>query len=201
MLTLVRHAATAWSGIRYCGRTDEPLSGLGREQIAPLVAYVCAVTPDRTSVITSPARRCRMTAEPIAAGLAGELLVDDRLREADFGAAEGLTFAEIEGRWPELAAALARGDGHVDWPGGERWCDFTERVRMAWIDLSGRTTDTVTVAHGGPLRAMLELALPTWPAALPQRLAPSDVVRLVRGDQWAVQGFWSVGGGVHPCPD
>jgi broad specificity phosphatase PhoE len=198
-LTLVRHAATAWSGIRYCGPTDEPLSSAGREQLVPLVAYLSSLTPDRTTVITSPAWRCLETAEAIAAALRGEVRVDERLREVDFGDAEGLRFAQLERRWPHLAAALARGDGHVDWPGGERSRDFTERVRSVWVELGERSTDVVSVTHGGPLRTMLELALPTWPAMLPQRFAPADVVRLLRDEEWAVDGFWSARDGVQGC--
>lgn len=197
MLTLVRHAATAWSGTRYCGRTDAPLNDAGREQLAPLVAYLGSRTPDRTTVITSPSRRCRETAEAIAGASGGELRVDVRLREVDFGDAEGLTFAEIERRWPQLAAALARGDDQVDWPEGERSCDFTERVRAAWAELSERATDAVAVTHGGPLRTMLDLALRSWPPVLPQRLAPADIVRLARDEKWTIDSFWSAESGVQ----
>jgi len=196
MLTLVRHAATDWSGVRYCGRTDVPLSSVGREQLRPLVAYLSSVTLDRTAVITSPASRSRETAKAIAAAMGSELRVDDRLREVDFGDAEGLTFADVERRWPQLAAALALGDDQVDWPGGERSRDLTERVRAAWAELSERSAAAVAVTHGGPLRTMLELALPSWPSMLPQRLAPADVVRLARGEEWTIAAFWSAESGV-----
>ena len=197
MLTLVRHAATDWSGVRYCGRTDVPLSSVGREQLRPLVAYLSSVTPDRTMVITSPASRCRETAKAIAAAMGSELRVDDRLREVDFGDAEGLTFVDVERRWPQLAAALALGDDQVDWPGGERSRDLTERVRAAWAELSERSAAAVAVTHGGPLRTMLALALPSWPSMLPQRLAPANVVRLARGEEWAIDAFWSAESGVR----
>ena len=36
---LVRHASTAWSGIRYCGRSDPPLDAAG-ESAAALLAGV-----------------------------------------------------------------------------------------------------------------------------------------------------------------
>jgi ribonuclease H / adenosylcobalamin/alpha-ribazole phosphatase len=199
MLTLVRHAATAWSGTRYCGRTDAPLSSVGREQLAPLVAYLSSVTPGGTTVITSPARRCRETAAAIADRLGGELRVDDRLREIDFGNAEGLTFAQLERRWPPIATALGSGDDHIDWPGGERWGDFAERVQAAWVELGARSTDVVTVTHGGPLRTMLEQALLTWPATLPQRFSPADLVLLVRDQEWAAETFWSARHGAQTC--
>ena len=200
MLTFVRHAATEWSGIRYCGRTDAPLSGVGREQLVPLVAYLSSVTKRNTAVISSPARRCRDTAEPIAAALEGELRVDERLCEVDFGYAEELTFAQIELRWPPLAAALAAGDTQLDWPGGERCGDFTGRVHAAWADLSRGSADVVVVTHGGPLAAMLDFACPARSLAPAVHLAPADVVRLVRHKEWAVDAFWSAQDGVRTWP-
>lgn len=186
MLALVRHAATEWSGVRYCGRTDVPLSRAGREQLGPLIDHLSAVTPADTTVIASPARRCRETARAITAALGGDIREDERLREIDFGDAEGLTFVEVERRWPRLASVLLRDDAAVDWPGGERWSDFEARVAAAWRDLTAEPRGSIVVTHGGPLRLLLRLALPQWPARLPTLLGPAHVVRLVDDDGWTV---------------
>lgn len=191
MITLVRHVATDWSGIRYCGRTDAPLSRAGREQLASLVAYLRSVVSDPPAVVSSPASRCRETATAIASALGAEVSLDERLREIDFGDAEGLTFAEVERRWKPLAERLAAGDGRADWPHGESWRAFAERVRAAWTELAESSSETIVVTHGGPLRSLLELALPTWPEHLPQRLGPATVVRLARSDGWILAGSWS----------
>lgn len=195
MITLVRHVATAWSGIRYCGRTDPPLSPAGREQLANLVVYLRSVIAEPPAVMSSPASRCRETATAIASALGGEVRLDDRLREIDFGDAEGLTFAELERRWEPLAGRLAAGDTRVDWPHGESWRAFAQRVRAAWAELAERSSETIVVTHGGPLRSLLELALPTWPDHLPQRLGPATVVRLARSDRWILAGSWSAANG------
>lgn len=196
MLTLVRHAATEWSGVRYCGRSDVPLSQGGREQLGPLVDHLSTVASGATTVIASPALRSRETATAITAALGGAIRLDERLREIDFGDAEGLTFAEVERRWPSLAAVLLRADAQMDWPRGERWSDFAERVTAAWRDLSAEPHDAVVVTHGGPLRLMLRLALPGWPASSQAHLGPAHVVRLADEGGWAVRALWSPAAGV-----
>lgn len=196
MLALVRHAATEWSGVRYCGRTDVPLSRAGREQLGPLVDHLSAVAPAYTTVIASPARRCRETARAITAALGGDIREDERLREIDFGDAEGLTFVEVERRWPRLASVLLRDDAAVDWPGGERWSDFEARIVAAWRDLSAEPHDAIVVTHGGPLRLVLGLAVPGWSTSLPADLGPAHVVRLVGAAGWNVYSTWSPASGI-----
>lgn len=195
MLTLVRHAATDWTGVRYCGRTDVALSRAGREQLRPLVRYLSAVAPG-APVVASPALRARETAAAIAAALGGDPRSDERLREIDFGDAEGLTFAEVERRWPGLGSALLRDDAQVDWPRGERWLDLRVRVGAAWRELSAEPHDAIVVTHGGPLRLMLRLALPRWPTSLPTHLGPAHVVRLVDEEGWTVRASWSPASGI-----
>ena len=197
MLTLIRHAATDWSGTRYCGRTDLPLSRAGREQLGPLVDHVLTDANHDTPVIASPARRARETALAITATLGGDVRADGRLREIDFGDAEGMTFVEIERRWPSLASALVSDDSHVDWPGGEPWSVFRARVAAAWRDLSTMPHDAIVVTHGGPLHLLLRLALPKWPARLPSRLGPARAVRLVKQAEWSVDALWSPASGIE----
>ena len=211
-LTLIRHAATAWSGLRYCGRTDVPIDAAGREQLHQLVDHltgdgasgraddlVRVAPPCTTTVITSPALRARETATAISAALGGDLRLDERLREIDFGEAEGLTFLEIEHRWPQLAAELLHDHAEVDWPRGERWSDFAARVGGAWRDLSTGPCDAIVVTHGGPLRLILRLALRRWPLSVPTDLGPAHVVRLAERQGWKVYGSWApIRTGVEP---
>ena len=191
MLTLVRHAATEWSGVRYCGRTELPLSQAGRAQLGPLVAHLSTVVSVGTTIVASPALRCRETAAAIAAVLGGEVRADERLREMDFGDVEGRTFAQVERRWPGLASALLRDDAQVDWPRGECWSDFASRVTAAWRDLCAGPRDTIVVSHGGSLRFLLRLALPEWPTSVPAPLGSAHAVHLVDAGGWSLRASWS----------
>src|SRR5687768_10978759 len=135
-IVLVRHASTTWSGRRYCGRSDPPLSAAGRAEAATLAARLAPSLPSDTRIISSPSRRALATAEAIAAvggGLPIEL--DERWREIDFGRAEGRTFEELQAIAPATTAAILAGTADIYWPNGETSGSLAARVAAAWDDL------------------------------------------------------------------
>ncbi len=151
---LVRHAATQWSGTRYCGRSDPPLCRAGLDDALALASKLAPRTGD-ADVWSSPLRRARQTAECFGR----DVRVDERLREVDFGDAEGRTFDELAARYPEIARGLAAGESRIDWPGGEPWSDLDLRVAAVWEALRSSGRDVVVVSHGGPLRRLVLRAL------------------------------------------
>lgn len=158
-IVLVRHASTAWSGVRYCGISDPPLSPTGLAEARRLAAALAGELPPDARVISSPSRRAVATATAIvdAARLPG-IELDDRWREADVGLAEGRTFDELSEVAPEVAAGLAAGKLEIDWPGGESHASLTARVTAAWAELLDRGEPTVVVTHAGPLLHACALA-------------------------------------------
>ena len=192
---LVRHASTEWSGERWCGLTDVSLSRAGVTEARSLASRLAAELPAEVALVSSPARRARETAEPIgrALGLRADVDgaiavdIDDELQEVDFGRAEGCTWADIERRLPNLAAALAAGTLEVDWPGGETAAAVRRRVGAAWQRLAGRDRPVVAVSHGGVIRAVLAgLALGPGPGQS-WSVAPASTLELRRTD-----GVWAV---------
>jgi broad specificity phosphatase PhoE len=179
-LILVRHAATAWTGTRYCGRADPPLSPAGRAAATGLAAELATTLEPRTRIVSSPSQRALQTATAIAvaAGL-GPVEIDPRWSEADVGIAEGRTFAELERMAPDLARALA-GGAEIDWPAGETAASLAERVESAWDHLRHADLDAVVVSHGGPLRIAMALALRV-PASTLGPVEPGAIVRLPVG--------------------
>ena len=109
---------------------DVPLSPLGETQARHLGERFAA--PD--VVICSPYLRAVQTA-----GLAlpdVPLILDERLREREFGILDRLTKFGIEARYPEQAAARAfLGKFFHRPPGGESWADVASRVRAFVTDL------------------------------------------------------------------
>lgn len=177
-VVLVRHASTAWTGHRYCGRSDPPLDDAGLAAAERLARELGPQLAPGTRIVSSPLVRALATAEAIAvlAGL-GPVLVDARWRESDCGTAEGRTFDELAVLEPALAARLAAGDVAIDWPGGETARVLSARVRDAWSALLADPRPAVIVSHAGPLR--LALALGT--GAAPETVAfpaPGSAVRL-----------------------
>jgi ribonuclease H / adenosylcobalamin/alpha-ribazole phosphatase len=177
-IILVRHASTAWTGRRYCGRSDPPLSAPGRAEAAQLAGDLAPTLTPGTRIVTSPSRRSHATAAAIAAaaGIA-EVTLDDRWREADFGGAEGLTFDELARVAPDIARRLAAGQTEIDWPDGERATEMAARVAEAWHDLVEAGAGVVVVSHAGPLRLAIGLATGRTPEAV-DLPAPGAVVRL-----------------------
>ena len=150
-IILVRHAATSWSGVRYCGISDPPLSPTGLADARRLAVSLSRDLPADVRVVSSPSRRAVATATAIveAAHLPGVEL-DARWREAEVGMAEGRTFDELSAIAPDVAAALARGDLEIDWPGGETHSSLAARVADAWADLVAIGRPAVVVTHAGP---------------------------------------------------
>jgi broad specificity phosphatase PhoE len=190
-LVLVRHAATDWSGTRFCGRTDLPLSDLGRQQVAELVARVVDAGLAVVAVRSSPALRAVETAGPLARAFAAPLELDDRLWEADFGLLEGCAFDAVAQTWPAIARALLASSTDIDWPGGERAADLLARLRPVATELATMTGDAVLVTHGGTIRVLLTLL--AVPDAAQIDLAPAQLIVLDRSPAWHV-----VGGNARP---
>ena len=122
---------------------DVPLSDLGREQADSLGRWFAAMpVQDRPEVVlTSPYVRARQTAERVqaAGGLSPRptIIVDERLREREFGVLDRLTTAGIKARHPDLAEMrTSLGKFYFRPPGGESWCDVILRLRSALDTLS-----------------------------------------------------------------
>jgi probable phosphoglycerate mutase len=192
---LVRHAPTTWTGRRWCGRADPPLSHDGQAVARAVAERLAGELPPDAIVRSSPARRARSTARAIARAAHLDLSIADELVEVDVGRAEGLTWGELSAREPRVAAAIGRGDP-VDWPGGEtsievagRARDAAERIRAA---AAGRSV--VVVSHGAFLHALLAVlvepeagtVLPPTPDRPTAPLRAGGVLHLsARGWSWA----------------
>jgi 2,3-bisphosphoglycerate-dependent phosphoglycerate mutase len=157
---IARDAATA-AGIAVIDiaerDVDVPLSPLGHEQSAALGKWFAAMDEKcrPTAVITSTYLRAQQTASYIgeAGGLEPDarFIVDERLREREFGVLDRLTRTGIEQRFPDQAALRAKlGKFYHRPPGGESWCDVILRLRSV--------LDTVSLHHSRPGSKVLIVA-------------------------------------------
>ncbi|QXE37088.1 bifunctional RNase H/acid phosphatase [Streptomyces sp. GMY02] len=167
---LLRHGETAltpekrFSG---SGGSDPELSAVGRRQ-AEAVAAALAARGTVQAIVTSPLRRCRETAGAVAARLGLDVTVEEGLRETDFGAWEGLTFAEVRERHPDDLSAWLASPTVAPTGGGESFTAVGRRVRAARDRLleryQGRTVLLVT--HVTPVKTLVRLALGAPPESL-----------------------------------
>ncbi|MEU3292555.1 bifunctional RNase H/acid phosphatase [Streptomyces longwoodensis] len=149
------------------GGTDPALSAAGREQ-AERAGAALARRGTIQHIVSSPLARTRETAAIVAAHLGLDVTVEDGLRETDFGAWEGLTFAEVRERHPDdlnawLADTEARPTG-----GGESFAETAVRIAAVRDELTaahaGRTVLLVT--HVTPIKTFVRLALGAPPESL-----------------------------------
>ena len=168
---LLRHGQTPLSvDRRFSGLGEAALTSLGREQAAAAAARLARGGTAFTALYTSPLGRAQETAQAVAAATGLAPVIDERLRETDFGDWEGSTFAEVKARWAgELAAWLA--DPEVAPPGGESFAATTLRVQAARDDITARHPgeQVVVVSHVTPIKSLLRLALDA-PASVLYRL-------------------------------
>lgn len=136
---------------------DVPLSAAGELQSRALGRWFAGCPEDQRPcvVMVSPYLRARQTASLIAeaGGVAtpGTTIVDERLREKEFGILDRLTHLGIEQRYPEQAAMRTRlGKFYHRPPGGESWCDVILRLRSV--------LDTISLHHSGPGKRVLVVA-------------------------------------------
>ena len=145
---------------------DPELSERGLQQ-STRAAAALAARGTVQAVVSSPLKRARQTAETVAARLGLEVRIEQGIRETDFGAWEGLTFAEVQHRYPdELSAWLASPETAP--PGGESFADTSRRVALSRDKLlaryAGRTVLLVT--HVTPIKTLVRLALGAPPESL-----------------------------------
>ncbi len=147
-LMLVRHTTPDVEPGTCYGRLDLPVAAT----FAAEAAAVLAALPPVTLIVSSPLRRCRVLAQHIAdiRGLTVEL--DERVQEMDFGAWEGLLWADIPRA--ELDA-WADDFMHARPHGGESVAMLRERTVAALSDWRRRAQATAIITHSGVIKAAL----------------------------------------------
>jgi len=141
----IRHGETKWSAEgRHTGRTDIPLTGNGRRQAAALGKALAGTK--FAAVMCSPLLRAKETCE--IAGFGSVAVVDEGLREWDYGVYEGRTSQEIQ----------------AEIPGWSVWKDEIvggESVEQVGARADGVIARALASAIGGPRSQRRDLGHPT----------------------------------------
>lgn len=164
-----RHGQTAYNAERrYQGHADIELDDVGRTQAARAARLLAGLSP--SAIMSSDLVRARTTAEELARLTGLVVATDKRLREIDVGAWQGLTFDEVEQRFPDEVAEWRDGrEGRRG--GGETLVEVAERAVEAVLEVLPTISDgeTLVVAtHGAAGRALVAsligLPTPNWHA-------------------------------------
>jgi probable phosphoglycerate mutase len=162
-IVVVRHAETVDNAARiWQGHKDTALSDLGRQQVAAAAPHLAAYAP--ALIVSSDLQRAASTADAIAGLTDVEVRLDARLREVHVGEWQGMHADDVREQYPDLIAALDRGE---DPPRG----------------VTGETRAEVAVRAGAVLREVARELLPGETAVVvahgvSARVAASDLVGL-----------------------
>lgn len=158
---LVRHGETATPGL-FLGRSDPPLGELGRRQARQLAETL----PAPRRLVSSGLRRATETAAILGDHWGLDPTVDLRFNEISYGEWDGLSWAEIERRWPREAAHKLGQWWEVTPPGGEQSQALVVRLQAGWEDLCAGVKPVVVVAHVGVNAVLTEISRRTTGANL-----------------------------------
>lgn len=156
LIDLIRHGEPDHPGL-LLGRTDSALSAAGWKQFERQTSG-----REWSAVVSSPLRRAREPAENLARERHLELAIDADWSELDFGDWDGRPISDLnaDGKIAELLAALYRSSQAPGPPNGENWQDLQARIARALdrLVVKRSAANVLVVTHGGPIRAVLNLA-------------------------------------------
>jgi alpha-ribazole phosphatase len=155
-LLLVRHGITEYNtDIRFQGHTDTELSGEGYRQAEKLAERLAEEPID--AVYSSDLKRAIATAEAVASRKGIEIVQSPELREMNYGEIEGMTFSELNEKYPEVGKNIMDFNTDLSLPGGETFLGFAERIRGFEDVLSEYNEDqtVLIVSHGGVLKTLV----------------------------------------------
>ena len=169
-LWLIRHGESIGNREQiYQGQNDLPLSAQGQAQASLLAARLAALQEilPFSSLYASDLQRAMQTALPTSQAMGLPVIERTGLREIDVGGWSGLTFADIQNRFPEeWAASYPVMDPDRVRGGGESYRQAQARVvRCLGEIVEERLGERVLVFfHGGVMQAVLahimQLSLP-----------------------------------------
>lgn len=159
-LLLVRHGESEGNRDGVFTRTpDVPLTDAGRAQVLATARWIASRYAP-TTVVSSPFRRARQTAEIIAGVLGLTLAVEDDLRERSYGTLAGQ---------PYWTARDVPGYDRASWwswcpPEGETLVDVVARAGSVLdrVATAAPDRDVVVVSHGAVMMALWRHMTGSW---------------------------------------
>lgn len=157
---LIRHGEVEGSETRrYNGHADVPLSAQGIAQYQRMKERLAGARI--SACYTSDLSRCAVGAELICADRGMMPIKERDLRELDIGAWEGMTWAELQAKFPREWQARLDDIANYRVPGGESLTDLRDRIMpvIGRIVARHRGEEALVVAHGGANRVVLMTAI------------------------------------------
>ena len=159
-LILVRHGKTLCNEKgALSGLTDSVLSEVGKLQGEKIANYLRNEEIDK--IYTTPFTRTRETIKRLSEIKNIKIEETNKLNEINFGDFEGLSFKEIDEKYPEEVEKMIKEGFEYKYPNGESLVDTFVRVKEE-IDRIVRENDNSTIlicSHGGTIRNIISYLL------------------------------------------
>jgi broad specificity phosphatase PhoE len=169
-IIFIRHPQTIWQDVkdpedqdfskRLMGSTDIGLGKKGIRQAKSIAKYIKTIRPDK--IYSSPLSRAKTASDMIKkTGLKVSITVSKELKEIDFGKCEGMTFYELEKKYPKVYRKYISRDKSMSFPSGDSLANFRMRIQK-FIDkiIKNEKGTIVIITHGGVIRSALCHLLP-----------------------------------------
>lgn len=146
-IIFIRHGATSFTEEnRLYSREDyPPLNEQGREETKRLIKWLKASCPNVDAIYSSSALRAVQSAREIAKSYGGDFEILDELYERKSGKWGGLTYSQIQQKYPEEFALYKKNPSEYVVEGAESRKDSNKRV--------GRLIDKII--HQNPYKTLL----------------------------------------------
>ncbi|MBP9483448.1 MAG: histidine phosphatase family protein [Negativicutes bacterium] len=154
-IIFVRHGRTDWNGVYYQGLCPEPLNSRGVQEAKELTKKIQDLPID--CIWSSDVVRAVQTAQYIGKVFEKKVETKEFLREFDLGKWEGLTFDEIDLKWPGAMMDFYEHPEKIAFPQGENWKQIQKRVELGVEILQNipEGQHWLWVSHEGYLRMLL----------------------------------------------
>ncbi len=191
-LFLARHGNTFEAGekpVWVGARTDLPLTAKGKQQALALANVLSPAADDIKTIVAGPLRRTREHAEIIAAAWARDhsVLIDERLKEIDYGLWEAKASEEIAEKYGD--SELAAWNNHGIWPRSANWKPSEDEVTANIEQLAHELSATANsegpillVSSNGILKFFLKLV----PGAF-EEMAEKKALKVATGNYCALE--------------
>jgi len=186
-IVFVRHGRTQLNELGcFIGNTDCDISKEGLRQAEKVKDFISKFSFD--GVYVSPLKRTIQTADV----LSKEYILDDRLREMNFGVFEGLRYEEIEQKYPEYLKLWNADYENYRIPEGESLKDLFDRVEDFINDVKDKHERVLVVTHGGVIRCALSLIFSSREFFYKFKINPGSVsIVEYDGDYGFIKGIYN----------
>lgn len=162
-ITFIAHGATIYTEEdRICDKVSHPpLNEVGQEEAEKIARWIVQRSPKIDKIYTSPSLSCVQTANFIANEYDIDFEISEELKNQDFGIWKGLTYQEVEKKYPDMLKQYHDFPSTYMPENGESLKTFDERVENSINKLidENHSRRIIVVTHSNFVRAAIRNAL------------------------------------------